>query len=95
MALSSAAIHLNLTRERRTFLCRFVNASAGYKIFMLHIAKRMTCPRSLWDIETVPDLAGLLRQMVLVATMPYSNSNAVCRGASSPLIASSLKRSLR
>ena len=29
MALSSAATHLNLTRESRTFLRRFVNASAA------------------------------------------------------------------
>ena len=30
MAHSSAAIHLNLTRELRTFLCRSVNSSAKY-----------------------------------------------------------------
>jgi hypothetical protein len=32
MAHSSAATHLNVTRESRTFLCRFVNESAEYRI---------------------------------------------------------------
>jgi hypothetical protein len=52
MAHSSAAIHLNVTRERRTFLCCSVNASAEYRIFICHTRfahKRL-------DIETVPDL---------------------------------------
>jgi hypothetical protein len=66
MAHSSAATHLNVTRESRTFLCRFVNESAECRI------KR----RLNFDV--------MLRQMVLIATMPYANSNAVCRGDLKP-----------
>ena len=55
MAPSSAAIHLNLTRELRTFLCRSVNASAEYKIFMCHTTRYAHEPL---DIEAVPDLRG-------------------------------------
>jgi hypothetical protein len=48
MAPSSAAIHLNLTRERRTFLCRFTNGSDEYRVFMCHPTRYVHDPL---DIE--------------------------------------------
>ena len=56
MAPSSAAIYLNLTRERGTFLCRSVNASAEYRIFMCHTTRYAHEPL---DIEVVPNLRGV------------------------------------
>ena len=53
MAPSSAAIHLNLTRELRIFLCRSVNASAEYRIFVCHPTRYAHEPL---DIEAVADL---------------------------------------
>ena len=56
MAPSSAAIYLNLTRERRTFLCRSVSASAEYRIF---ICAPYTLRTEPLDIEGVPNLRGV------------------------------------
>ena len=39
MAPSFAAILLKVTRERRTFLCRSVDASAECRIFMCHTTR--------------------------------------------------------
>ena len=81
MALRSAATHLNVTRESGTFLRRF--ASRIKNLYHAAIrAKRMTCPTfsygiSKWCLIHV----GLLRQMVLAATMLYSDPNAVRRGS--------------
>ena len=55
MAPSSAAIHLNLTRGLRTFLCRSVSASAEYKIFIWHTTRYTREPL---DIEAAPVLRG-------------------------------------
>jgi hypothetical protein len=55
MAPSIAAIHLNVTRERRTFLCRSANAPAEYGIFMCHTTRYAHEPLG---IEAVPDLRG-------------------------------------
>ena len=73
----------NLSLSLRKCISRIKNLSMLQYTLAHDMPNVLVC-----DIETVP----LLRQMVLVATMPYSNSNAVCRGPSSR---SSLKRSLR
>ena len=55
MAHGSAAIHLNLTRERGTFLRRIVSASAEYRIFLCCNIRqaRLKCPTSLYGTSTV------------------------------------------
>ena len=55
MAHSSAAIHLNVTRESGIFLGRSVNASAEYRIFICYATRD---GMTVWDIEAAPDLRG-------------------------------------
>jgi hypothetical protein len=60
MALCFAATHLNVNRVSRIFLRRFITESAAKRIYICcNIRQVPDMPHVLvWDIETVPDLAG-------------------------------------
>jgi len=65
MAFSSAAIHINLTRESSDCHRHFANASAAKKCFCVAVHdERMTCLTSLY-LRQCPIFSGMLRQMVL------------------------------
>jgi hypothetical protein len=59
MALGSAATHLNVNRVSRIFSTSLHNRISRIKnLYAAIYAKRLTCQLLVWDIETVPDLAG-------------------------------------
>jgi hypothetical protein len=84
MAHSSAATHLNVTRESRTFLCRFVNESAEYRIFICY-ATRYTLHATRYTLHatrmTVRDVQAPLELRGYAAANGLDCNDAVRAGS--------------